>query len=193
MSASLRWTRCSPKSAQARRVPPRCDAFASRSARSPRIPRRPGCVNLTARLVSICPTVPRVDGFHLIIFFNDHPPPHVHARKGGGMVVIALVSGGRPQVVREVHGMSQADRRNSAHRRIDDLCCKGPFVFRRSGEVFLFSVSSMLPNADKPAKDRNRPLRRRIWRSSALEPWVATREDRSDGTLTSSLILLELA
>lgn len=52
-------------------------------------------------------TVLRVDGFQVMIFFNDHPPPHVHVRKGGGVVLIQLESGSRPQAVREVHEMSQ--------------------------------------------------------------------------------------
>ena len=55
------------------------------------------------------PSVLRVDGFQVMIFFNDHPPPHVHVRKGGGMVVIVLAADGNPQTVREVHEMAQAE------------------------------------------------------------------------------------
>jgi len=55
------------------------------------------------------PTVLRVDGFQVMIFFNDHPPPHVHVRKAGSLVVIELESATGPQTVREVHAMSQAD------------------------------------------------------------------------------------
>jgi hypothetical protein len=29
------------------------------------------------------PTVVRQDGYQLIIFTNDHPPPHVHVRHSG--------------------------------------------------------------------------------------------------------------
>jgi hypothetical protein len=30
------------------------------------------------------PTVLRREGYEIVIYFNDHPPPHVHAFKGGG-------------------------------------------------------------------------------------------------------------
>ena len=55
------------------------------------------------------PTVLRVDGFQIMIFFNDHPPPHVHVRKAGGLVVIQLASDAGPPTVREAHEMAQAD------------------------------------------------------------------------------------
>jgi hypothetical protein len=48
-------------------------------------------------------------GFQVMIFFNDHPPPHVHVRKGGGVVMIQLASADRQAAVRDVHEMSQAD------------------------------------------------------------------------------------
>lgn len=50
-----------------------------------------------------------VNGFQVMIFFNDHAPAHVHVRKGGGMVVIELESDARGQAIREVHDMSQGD------------------------------------------------------------------------------------
>jgi hypothetical protein len=36
------------------------------------------------------PTVLRQDGYEVVIYFNDHPPPHVHAFKGGGEAKINL-------------------------------------------------------------------------------------------------------
>ena len=36
------------------------------------------------------PTVLRQEGYEVVIYFNDHPPPHVHAFKGGGEAKISL-------------------------------------------------------------------------------------------------------
>jgi hypothetical protein len=36
------------------------------------------------------PTVLRENGFEVKMCFNDHPPPHIHAFKGGGETKINL-------------------------------------------------------------------------------------------------------
>ncbi len=36
------------------------------------------------------PTVLRQEGYEVVIYLNDHPPPHVHAFKGGGEAKINL-------------------------------------------------------------------------------------------------------
>lgn len=36
------------------------------------------------------PTVLREDGFEVMIYTDDHDPPHVHVRYGGGWVIIHL-------------------------------------------------------------------------------------------------------
>jgi len=49
------------------------------------------------------PIVLREGGFEIKIYFNDHPPPHVHAFKGGGEIKINL----DPTVVVQVWNMTK--------------------------------------------------------------------------------------
>jgi hypothetical protein len=49
------------------------------------------------------PTVLRREGYEIVIYFNDHVPPHVHAFKGAGEVKIDL----DPVVVRQVWKMKK--------------------------------------------------------------------------------------
>lgn len=39
---------------------------------------------------SMSPTVLREAGYQFIIFTNDHPPPHVHARRAGNAARVRL-------------------------------------------------------------------------------------------------------
>lgn len=50
-------------------------------------------------------TVHREDGFTFRIWSNDHPPPHVHAWKGGEMAIIRILT----REVVEVRGIKPAD------------------------------------------------------------------------------------
>jgi Domain of unknown function (DUF4160) len=47
-------------------------------------------------------TVHRQDGFRLVIYLEDHEPPHVHVYTGGAEAKIGLVAAqyGRPYVIR---------------------------------------------------------------------------------------------
>lgn len=48
------------------------------------------------------PVVVRQNGFRIIIYSNEHPPPHVHVIKGGGEAVFSMF----PEVeLRESIGM----------------------------------------------------------------------------------------
>lgn len=51
-------------------------------------------------------TVHREQGFTFHIWPNDHEPPHVHAYKGGALVVITISQ--QPEV-RKVKGMNDPD------------------------------------------------------------------------------------
>lgn len=55
------------------------------------------------------PPVLRVDGFHVRIFPNDHPPAHVHVFKAGAAIVIELGTVSKPVWIREIAGMTRAD------------------------------------------------------------------------------------
>lgn len=57
------------------------------------------------------PTVVREDGFSIRIYAppREHPPPHVHVHKAGGLVIIELGVVGTVATVRTVHGMSPRD------------------------------------------------------------------------------------
>lgn len=47
------------------------------------------------------PVIHRESGWSLVIYPHDHPPPHVHAKRGNGDVKVQLVGdNGDPQVVR---------------------------------------------------------------------------------------------
>jgi hypothetical protein len=36
------------------------------------------------------PTVTIAEGYKIIVFVNDHPPPHVHVRKNGAQIKVML-------------------------------------------------------------------------------------------------------
>ena len=55
------------------------------------------------RQVIVMPTVLRHNGFRVVMFPNDHRPPHAHVYDGDGSVVIEF----DPVAVREVLGMRQ--------------------------------------------------------------------------------------
>jgi hypothetical protein len=64
------------------------------------------------------PTVLREDGFVVKMYFNDHPPPHIHAFKGGGEIKINI----EPTTVAQVWRMSESDAQHAKrlvrkHRR----------------------------------------------------------------------------
>jgi hypothetical protein len=52
-------------------------------------------------------TVLRRDGFRVMVFTNDHAPPHVHVFKAGTEVVIELA----PLAIRDNYRMSKSDVR----------------------------------------------------------------------------------
>jgi hypothetical protein len=57
------------------------------------------------------PTVLRERGFQIRIYTNDHEPMHVHAVKGGDVVVINLGDEDDLPYVRENHGLKPAEVR----------------------------------------------------------------------------------
>ena len=63
------------------------------------------------------PTVLRKDGFEVRIRLppREHPPPHVHVHKAGGMLIVNLPDGDRPLVVREIDHMRDGDVTAAIH------------------------------------------------------------------------------
>lgn len=55
-------------------------------------------------------TVHREGGFRFAIYRDDHEPAHVHAMKGGEVVVNLIGKHGKPEV-RDAYGVSSADIR----------------------------------------------------------------------------------
>jgi hypothetical protein len=55
------------------------------------------------------PTVLRKDGFEVQIYFNDHPPAHVHVFKGGGEAKINL----DPVTVVQVWNLNRQEARKA--------------------------------------------------------------------------------
>jgi len=54
--------------------------------------------------------IKRENGFRLLIYSNEHPPPHVHVLKGGGEAVFSLV----PEIaLRESLGMKVGELREA--------------------------------------------------------------------------------
>jgi hypothetical protein len=51
------------------------------------------------------PTVLRQDGFDVMMYTNDHGPPHVHVWKAGGEIVINLA----PVEIARAEGMKRQD------------------------------------------------------------------------------------
>lgn len=57
-------------------------------------------------------TILKHQGFRVVIYTNDHSPPHVHVLRGGGEAVINLRPQGRVEL-READGLSKADIRKA--------------------------------------------------------------------------------
>ena len=54
------------------------------------------------------PTVYREGRFQVRIFYNDHPPPHVHVVKGNGYAKITISEGEMPRLI-EARGLVNRD------------------------------------------------------------------------------------
>lgn len=55
------------------------------------------------------PTVLRIDGLRVVVYPNDHSPPHVHVIGPGWVVVLAGPN------IREAIGCNEADARRALH------------------------------------------------------------------------------
>jgi hypothetical protein len=64
--------------------------------------------NLNASVTVLMPTVYREGRFQVRIFFNDHPPPHVHVVKGSGYAKVTISAGEIPRLV-EARGLADRD------------------------------------------------------------------------------------
>jgi hypothetical protein len=53
------------------------------------------------------PVVLFQEGFHFMIYYNDHPPPHTHVFKAGTEVVINLGDADNSPTMRDNKGMSR--------------------------------------------------------------------------------------
>lgn len=53
----------------------------------------------------------RIDGFKVVIFSDDHNPPHVHVRKGGFEVKINIAGEQAELMIGEENNRRAADRR----------------------------------------------------------------------------------
>jgi hypothetical protein len=59
------------------------------------------------------PTVHRAHGFRIAIYFDDHPPPHVHALRAGSDVRILL---DEECTVDRIYGASRSEVERCAER-----------------------------------------------------------------------------
>ena len=55
------------------------------------------------------PTVLRQNGFAVMIPVDDHPPPHVHVKKGGNELIVNLGDERSKASVRKNRGMSKSE------------------------------------------------------------------------------------
>jgi hypothetical protein len=55
------------------------------------------------------PTILRRDGFRFVIWFNDHPPPHVQVIRAGNELIIDLGLEGSLPTVNSNRGMSNRE------------------------------------------------------------------------------------
>jgi hypothetical protein len=55
------------------------------------------------------PVIHREDAFSVIIFPNDHPPPHVHVFRDGVVVIVTLGNDETPPAVWKVRKMRPPD------------------------------------------------------------------------------------
>lgn len=60
------------------------------------------------------PTIMRIDGMRVVVYFNDHPPAHVHVVGGGVEAVFNLNCPDGPVTYRESTGMSASQLRRIA-------------------------------------------------------------------------------
>ncbi len=57
------------------------------------------------------PTVLRKDGFQVMIYVDDHEPPHIHARRDKAVVIVNLgVQGGAPSLRSAKHASATVQR-----------------------------------------------------------------------------------
>jgi len=74
------------------------------------------------------PTIDQFKGYRVVIYPNDHRPPHVHVMSQEGEVVFQLQCPHGPLLLREVYGLSRRQvsgiglRLNSRHA---SLCTHG--------------------------------------------------------------------
>jgi len=61
-------------------------------------------------------TIIRQGGYRVVIFSNDHEPPHVHVFKGGAEAIIELV----PIQIRENYRMSRRQLRTALQIVLDN-------------------------------------------------------------------------
>jgi hypothetical protein len=59
------------------------------------------------------PTVLRIDGYEIVIYLNDHPPPHAHVFVRGNEVVIDLNCELSEPEVRDVYRMKPREVRDA--------------------------------------------------------------------------------
>jgi hypothetical protein len=55
------------------------------------------------------PTVMRIGGLRVVVYLNDHRPPHVHVRGAGTEAVFILNCAGGPPALRGSHGFTTAE------------------------------------------------------------------------------------
>lgn len=73
------------------------------------------------------PTVCRFKGIDIRIHYNEHPPPHIHAHKGGDVTVIQLLEEDGEEVAAlhpEINQLSKSDANDVlewAARRYDEI------------------------------------------------------------------------
>jgi hypothetical protein len=71
------------------------------------------------------PTVLRIDGFRIVVYPNDHRPPHVHVIGGGGEALFILHCPGGPPTLSRNFGFPLAQLNaivRELDSRIEELC-----------------------------------------------------------------------
>lgn len=59
------------------------------------------------------PTVLNINGFRIIIWPDDHEPPHVHAFKGKGEAKISIGNDNEPPRLVTIYGLSKQEIRQA--------------------------------------------------------------------------------
>ena len=57
------------------------------------------------------PTILRFGAFRVMIYTDDHAPPHVHVSDKGGLIVFVLDENNRTVSIREEYDVSKGDAR----------------------------------------------------------------------------------